>query len=309
MTLYIGASQPVTTSSPSESKKTHFAWVRRAASAFAHAIQGCFSKKEVDDLQAREIVQGTLPTTPAVEPRVVQESPFGPYLANELCNNPYPFYESRVTSFHRFPRLISPELLSLRLCHCHKLVGSARVFLEGNAIELLEQTHPKDKPLTVVSVGPGGCYQEFVYLAKLAKAGYKKIRLILIDPQVMPVESFRNLFENHLPESSFRVVHYRSLDQYRAAAHGSPDLLLLLDLSDVPYNVNGQMLQDYAFSFLHQNHLLTKKSVIAYSNVVNENVARVACCSYDGVSKRLYDIPNQRDRMPQVDMTMSAALQ
>jgi hypothetical protein len=126
------------------------------------------------------------PVSPSITPSVAT-----PKLAMDIASqidllwkNPYLLYEKIVEARRPgqsiFPLI--PALVFLGLCNCPKMPVSLRLNLEESSIHLLSQTHPKNAPITVLSVGPGHAYQELVYLAKLAHVGYKRITLMLIDP-------------------------------------------------------------------------------------------------------------------------------
>ena len=81
-----------------------------------------------------------------------------------------------------------------------------RVALEGSAIDLLKQSYSLDRLVTIVSVGPGGAYQELVFIAKLAQAGFKKLLLVLIDPADVMVGALSCFCDKHLPQCQIQFT-------------------------------------------------------------------------------------------------------
>jgi hypothetical protein len=69
---------------------------------------------------------------------------------------------------------------------CDKMNVPFRERLENRSLALLNRLHPQDTPITIVSVGSGGLFQELVYLAK---AIHNKITLVLIDIEIIPWKS------------------------------------------------------------------------------------------------------------------------
>lgn len=146
-----------------------------------------------------------------------------------------------------------------------------RTKLENKSIELLQQTYPfKETIINVVSIGPGGLYQELVYLAKLAKAGYKQIRLIAIDPAPIFIGALDFSCEQFIP-AKITIEQFSSLDDFIEKSNQDstllPDLLLLIDLTDDKYKTHDQLLSNYSFDQLFQHNLLKNNTVISYSTL------------------------------------------
>jgi|LakMenE18May11ns_1017448.scaffolds.fasta_scaffold9712789_1 hypothetical protein len=174
--------------------------------------------------------------------------------------------------------------------------GDLRIKLENYSIELLEQVHPlKESTINVVTVGPAGLYQEIVYLAKLAKAGCKQIRLIAIDTQDIVIGPLEDACAELFPATITICKQYKSLDSYIQEAVRDetlhPDLLLLIDLTDDKYKVNSQLLSDYSFDQLQDSGLFKNGTVISYTTFEkerNEDTSRDVLISkvFSGIYKR-----------------------
>lgn len=158
------------------------------------------------------------------------------------------------------------------------MTPALRMELASKSLELIAQTgNAKENSLTLVSVGAGGLYQELVYLAQLAQAGYQKIRFIGIDQTLLPLASLEEACKAFIPSSTEITIENRqtdgqpfSLDAYVQQAKQDetfqPDLLLLIDLTDDQYKVSSQLLSDYAFGQFLTNQLLkADKTVICHS--------------------------------------------
>lgn len=223
-----------------------------------------------------------------------------PYEIQRLRQDPYKFFaevQAAKKELHLFHFPFHSSLLFLQVCPCKKLSSEMREQLERTSISLIDQTHPKHTPITIVSIGPGGAYQELVYLAKL---NYKQVTLILVDPANVMVGALDVFCKKKLPESSITIIKYNKLDDYIKEAikqeNLKPDLLLLLDLTDKKYEVDKQKLSDYAFHTLKGNGLVKNGSIIAYSTldiVDSQFIPKAVCCSYDG-SNELVEIKQDR---------------
>ena len=222
-----------------------------------------------------------------------------------LCNDPYQFFAEVKTANRNInePFPFDVALRFLNICPCKKMDDSLRLKLEDCSIDLLKQFHPKDTQITIVSVGPGGAYQELVYLAKLVHAGYN-IQLVLIDPAAVMVGALDKFCKDHLP-GNIDIIKYDSLELYIAEAGINqslwPDLFLLIDLTDKSYEIKHQTLTDYAFQLFQFNGLIKPKTVISYSIVTKiieqpeqYFTPKAICCSYDG-SSNLSEIKSNRN--------------
>ncbi|MCC6127775.1 MAG: hypothetical protein IT584_01040 [Chlamydiae bacterium] len=202
-------------------------------------------------------------------------------LLGELCDDPYGFYEriqaakstSSQAEKHSFFRNYDQALRFFTLCSCKKMTPSLRIDLENAVVAKMQEIHPdKIAPITVVSVGAGGLYQEIVYLAKLVNAGYEKVIFIAIDSDpTRPLMGALLIFCKEALKDKVDAEQsiYPSLESYQEEAkehpHLKPDLLLCIDLSDERFNVKGKPLPDCAFSLLQQNGILKEKTIIAHS--------------------------------------------
>jgi hypothetical protein len=240
-----------------------------------------------------------------------------------LQNRPYPFlniirkirnyiieYNPSPNSFH-----LDPDLFFLDICLCPKLNGPLRFQLEDSCIQLLNISHHnKNEPMTVVSVGPGKCYQELIYVAKLVNQKYEKINLILIDPnmRVLLLSAKLNSFcQHHFKGTSAVTITYcESLESYVKRFNTEnlsqdqrtslmPDLLLLLDLTDKEFQVNGLPLPEYAYGLFRGNALLKNGiTVIAHSAYEAQHYPKphpiVTACVYNRECEKLSDLVDDR---------------
>lgn len=251
-------------------------------------------------------IDRTLPITPP--------SLFDPdYVSSKMCTQPYQFY----TELQQLQQTAPSYLTFAKLCNCYKLTATGRIFLEDTAVNLLKQFHAKQKPLTIVTVGPGGCYQEMVYLTKLAKAGYNEIQLILLERRQIPLDELSEFCNTSLKGTKVQITQFTSIEAY---AHESvqlprlqPNLLLMLDLSDEKYNVQGMRLPDYAFQTFETAGILPAPTVIAHSvfkQIPNRRSVRTAICSvYDRESHTLAEVKPSYERTLSVNYALSATEQ
>lgn len=195
---------------------------------------------------------------------------------DRLCNEPYKFYqEIEKAIIDETCSRFNPSFPFLKLCPCEKMNSNLRIKLENDSIELLKQTHPSKETINVVSVGAGGLYQELVYLAKLAKVGYKNIRLIAIDPKPIFIGALDGACKDLIPAKITIDDQYTSLANYIQKATQDktlrPDLLLLIDLTDDKFKVNSQFLSDYSFDQLYHHNLLKNGTVVSHSVLEKNN--------------------------------------
>lgn len=219
------------------------------------------------------------------------------FVINELREDSFRLYDN----LEKLAAVVDPALLDLRICRCGRISPQQRAQLENAAIDAIKAQHAPDTCIKIVSVGSGGCYQELVYLSRLAKAGYWNFQLVLIEPQKVPLESLRAVCLKYLPKCNFQAVHYPSLESYKQnASQKKPSLLLLLDLTEEKYYINKNPLPDHCFKLFHDNQLMENNTVIVW-NVVkdnrdpNETVLSVGWCGlYDNTEENLYDLSKKK---------------
>jgi hypothetical protein len=221
-------------------------------------------------------------------------------VVHRLCTDPYQFYKE--IKFSAAASKID-SLKLFRLCVCPNLNNVSREKLENHAMGLLSQSCATSLPLTIVSVGPGGCYQELVYLAKLANAGYKQINLVLIEPENLSshLATLSVFCKQNFPACTVNIIKFDDLEQYKnfftSSGLAKPNLLLLLDIDE--NFVNGKNLPDYSFELLQSNGMLEPKTVISYSirpvepNVNGVFFPKFFSCSYES-SSSLNNIQSNR---------------
>ena len=179
-------------------------------------------------------------------------------------------------------------LRELSFCDCEKLTRNLEQVLLERCIEKVTSFHAQTDLITIVCIGPGGCFREVKYLARLIESGYKNLKLILIDgkdlePEIKCLVQF--MAKNcHLTEyeAKKRIIHYYDLGEYpkepnssklnsskrgyipKALKDGSlkPDLLLMLDVIDPP-------LPNMNLMFPHTTPCSTTLASITRSNDVS----------------------------------------
>ncbi len=220
-------------------------------------------------------------------------------ITHALNAKPYETYEQQKTTVPKSQLPLFIQCTSL--CPCYKLNAESRVKLEKSALNLLEQRIDKTSLLTIVSVGPGNCFQEIVYLAKLAMAGYKHIQLVLIDPIDTSTEEIglADFIKNYIPECHVRIVKYDSLTDYLKQVKTNrslkPALLLMLDLAN--YKVGNSLLADHAYDLFHKEKILNANTVICYSTeeqIGNRYFPKAFSCTYDEKSSNLSQIHSNK---------------
>jgi hypothetical protein len=227
-----------------------------------------------------------------------------------LCHNPYQFYKEIQELRGQLPRTtdmdFNPYLLFLKVCPCKKMDNDLRVALEDSATDLLKQYYPLDSVITIVSVGPGGAYQELVFIAKLVQAGFKKLLLVLIDPADVMVGALSRFCDEHLPQCHIEFYKYNKLEDYYQTAINQENLkpnLLLIDLTDDRFKIENKTLNDYCFHLLQEKQLFKVGTVIAYSAFeigFKKFTIKAICCSYDENSSELQNIKLNRKEFVRV---------
>jgi len=224
-------------------------------------------------------------------PRSEPITPQSQQALQQLCASPYEFYNQVKTQQQTaVPDTFSVTFMMLGVCPCKKMTPPMRMALENHCVSLLASERRKDERITVVSMGPGQTYQEFVYLAKLVQAGFKNLQLVLIDPNPVPVGALNRLIKESL-DATIGIITYTNIDNYVMDAQENsqlqPHLLLLIDLDDKKYCVDGMSLTDYSFCTLQTQGILTPSCTIAYSKLVrqaeeNSFIPQAIACSYQG---------------------------
>jgi len=234
-----------------------------------------------------------------------------------LNRNPYAFFLALDDLSRQLPDLLSHGLKDLDICGCPRLAASSRMFLEEQALDLLGHSHNKRSLLTIVSVGPGRCYQELVYLAKFVNAGYQRIQLVLIDKEEIPIKALKKACREYLSKCNINLVYYPSLESYKEVAANrndrKPDLLLLLDLTAEECEIHQIQFEEYCFKFFNENNLMKEKTVIASSDSwTNEkdDLFSVAFCGiHDGTTETLSSGVNKREYLTKVDTSLPPVVQ
>lgn len=195
------------------------------------------------------------------------------YDVKELRERPYLLYQHLPRLIESHPSRYHSSLRSFVLCPCHKVGAAMRLFLEKSVlhssqarIDELERIRPVG-PYTIVSIGPGKCYQEVVLLTKLAQK-IAHLRLILIEREPIPSEEIKRFCKDSLPGITISVIAFPSLDAYIffAKQHNcSPDVLLAVDLTDNKYKVNGISLPTFVLSRLTMHRLFHRNTVVGMS--------------------------------------------
>jgi hypothetical protein len=239
------------------------------------------------------------------------------FVTMALNTAPYEFFLNFNDPSLDCPEFLSHGLEDLDVCGCEKLPASLRIFLEKQAIEALNSTLSKDSLLTIVSIGPGQCYQELVYLAKCAYAGYNQIQLVLIDKEPVPIEALTQACHTYLSQYDINIVYYQSLESFQVAVaaqnHLKPNLVLMLDITEEEYEIDGTQLPEYCFQFFNQNNLFNENTVIARSDALTDKddhlFAIASCAVHDGTAQTLPEIASKREVMIPVNEDFPSILQ
>ncbi|MBS0623196.1 MAG: hypothetical protein JSS62_01080 [Verrucomicrobia bacterium] len=210
----------------------------------------------------------------------------------ELLMNPYetsPLIENAIFPTD-LPQALSryfEDLKQLNLCSCFKINTQQRLVLEETSIRYFQKHCSPTELLTIVSVGSGGCYQELVYLAKLAQAGFTHLQFVFIENNNEWDSSFdavRELSYHNLSHCHVKLVKYTSINDYVMAAQDDTSLkahlLLLLDISDSQYAIHGMPLFRHSFNLLQSRLLLLEGALINYSNSVRKSPGSCKAISY-----------------------------
>lgn len=227
------------------------------------------------------------PTTPCVE------------LLEQFTKAPYAFYDRMLNGEHEpwpidtivdVPRgframfdsvaQVPSGKLGIYLCPCNHAPRELRGQLEEESIQLLKNSHPPEKqkkPITITSIGPGGAFQEIVYVAKLMQEGYKKINLVLIDPKEPNIQGLEQIFTILFGPNRVAIRYYQSRQMYveKTAKHfknlcdRQVDLLLLIDLDDYP------VLAGASFKKFNEENLFKENALVALTDRGKGKVCRV----------------------------------
>ncbi|MBI5274246.1 MAG: hypothetical protein HY860_04245 [Chlamydiales bacterium] len=177
-------------------------------------------------------------------------------------------------------------------CRCEQIVP-IRASLENASIERISHIYPtnRSKPLHILSVGAGNCYQEIVYIIKLIEKGYKNIQLSVIEPEPIDdsVEDVHSFMRDHFPDVTFSISYSHTIEDYKATHCGEKaDLVLLIDLQgefDANYTV--PILTARSYQELHGMHLIEDNATIAFTTPPEDDIAIPYCCQYSIEKPRL----------------------
>lgn len=176
-----------------------------------------------------------------------------------------------------FQKDFSEAFPSLHECRCLQMDELARSILEMKTIEETIKLFPQEKPLTLVSVGCGGCFQELIYMIKLVMAGYTRIEMVLIDSHEdqerirEAVKSLQEFYEKHLlqlptaPQITFCL--FSSIDSYHKQTEKQPslkaDIMLGIDLQGE--KANGQNFARECIATFTSQKLLKTRSLVVFT--------------------------------------------
>lgn len=166
--------------------------------------------------------------------------------------------------------LVSENYPNITWCPCIKV--SARFELVKETLSLVEKVHPKrEEPLTVMSIGSGGCLQELHTMSALADRGYRKFRMILIDPSdyaKRASDDLKNYYSKHLKDKSpeVEILFLRSLDHFMEQRPiAKIDVALLIDLQKIKLARLGQTVLGHTLKELAKHRVIQEGSIVAYT--------------------------------------------
>lgn len=176
-----------------------------------------------------------------------------------------------------FQRDFSEEFPCLHECRCLQMDELARSILEMKTIEEALKFFPREKPLTLVSVGCGGCFQELIYMIKLILAGYTQIEMVLIDSHesqeeikgaVKNLQEFYEKYLSQLPSApQIKFCFFSSLANYQAHVEKKPslkaDIMLGIDLQGE--KAHGQPLNRECIASFTSQKLLQSRSLVVFT--------------------------------------------
>jgi len=172
----------------------------------------------------------------------------------------------------------------LQMCDCSNTTQQTRQSLEDLTIQRIQQVfgHDLKMQLTVVSMGSGKCLQDLIYLARLKKAGFSNIKLILIDPGFAPlpdlhsfldcrlsVQDLKHYVNTYLSDMTIAIESFSTTDLYEDKinqdATYKPHLLCLIDFDgDIDPNKLENLLDQYKKRYKNSD-LLHPETLIAYT--------------------------------------------
>jgi hypothetical protein len=194
------------------------------------------------------------------------------------------------------------EFPNLKECQCPHVSPKLRLILEKITLEATLQTFTnKNECFTLVSIGAGQCFQELAYLNLLSKAGYKNVKLIVIDPSKETKDSIQDLekfSKQHLVNESnqIHIQHYETLESYQKEAATKsdlkPKLLCFIDISgEKDPNRPIQNLLNHSFGFFKTHSLINEGSLIAFTRTELSHTF-CYCKSYQSQAQNLFMLPS-----------------
>ena len=197
----------------------------------------------------------------------------------------------------------------IRECNCKQVPASLRAFLEHHSVLAVEASFPnKNDPLDIVSVGPGYCFQELVYLITLLKLGYKNINLTLIEPGLnregdsetirKAIEQFKQFCSLHIVarhlDISLNIAVFEDLEAYKAS-QTKAQLLLIIDVQgetvgggDIPNQADASVV------YFTKNDLLQSKGIVAMTRNLHYHQPGIMSGLHIIISENHPDWPEQK---------------
>ena len=170
---------------------------------------------------------------------------------------------------------------SLKICDCIHASVEQRSFLQQASLEQVQQIYPDpSQPITIVSVGCGGCLGEVEFLLRLKAVGYEKVTIVLVDPSEKTAEALPDL-QIVGEDQKTSIIYFKSLGDYATAVEENPqyraNLLFLVDLQSLTskgndYDPQGteENLTQHSFHFLRDKGFLPENTIISFTE---ENTA------------------------------------
>jgi len=162
-----------------------------------------------------------------------------------LFNYPFKEIHSAFVNHFSFPEggydLL--KILPFAECSCNcgrrvspkgKLINN-RLKMEQEILSQIEKRWGKEKEhkkLTIVSIGAGGCLQEWILLSKLVLMGFKKVKIHLADPvfkrDITKIKTFLPEFFAQFKDLEFEFDFHDSLEEF-SKKNVEADVLMAID--------------------------------------------------------------------------------
>lgn len=137
-------------------------------------------------------------------------------LYEDICNNPLNYIQFNEGPAYKkffFPPLEFFECACIKGTF-NRFLNSRRVSIEKAIVSDLKVRLPIEAPISLLSMGSGGLFQDFILIGKLIQAGYKSISLTLVDPEIdeTKVTSLKNFLKN-FDDVKIEIRSFKNVNQ------------------------------------------------------------------------------------------------